>query len=101
MPSLPGDDRLLATARSGISMLRLTYQIDDSTLSRTTPRSDVDGSTADALEMGNFRTWPGSHVRLRDISRNRPDPGRQRLVHAAVRAPIVDGRCAPWRPRRA
>ena len=40
-------------------------------------------------------------IRLRDIARNGPDPGRQRLVHVAVRAPIVSARCAPWRPRRA
>jgi hypothetical protein len=90
--SIPGDDLLLARARSGLSMLRLPYETDGPNLSRTPPRSDGDGSTADALEMGYFRTWYGGHDRLRDIARNGPDPGRQRLVHVAVRAPIVSGR---------
>src|ERR1700744_1267545 len=86
---------LLATACSGLSMLCLTYEADGPAFSRTAPRSDGDGSTTDTLEMGNFRTWHGDHVRLRDIARNGPDPGRQRLVHVAIRAPIVNGRCAP------
>jgi hypothetical protein len=55
---------VFGTTRSGLSMLRLTCIKDGPTCSRTPPRSDRDGSTADALEMGNFRTWPGGHVRL-------------------------------------
>src|SRR6185437_6410697 len=71
--SIPGDALLLATARSDYRCSASHIKQMAQPFSRTPLRSDGDGPTANALEMEYFRTWPGGHVRLRDIARNGPD----------------------------